>query len=141
MEKWGLRLYIISGSVADGETFVRIVHQNIPLLLLPLTLSADFLLGLLDEGLVVPQVGQYVLGEVILHDRKSRYDGVYFLRGGLLGHHSEAVLLLVGRLAKLAQSIGRLSYVQFGCFAATSFVGKHLSPFEFLLETVLVETF
>jgi hypothetical protein len=64
--------------------------------------STYFLFGLLDKRFIIPQIGKYILGEVVLDDCKARYHGVDLLRSGLFSHHPEAMLLLVGWLAELA---------------------------------------
>lgn len=53
-----------------------------------------FLFGFVDEGLVVAEVGQDVLGQVIFYYCEVGDHWVYLLWGSLLCHYTETVLLV-----------------------------------------------
>lgn len=98
-------------------------------------------LGLVEEGLVISEVGYDVLGEVVLDHCEIRDDWVDLLRSCLPCHHSELVLLFGHWPAVFSHCIGLWSYVKFRDFSAAGLVGKSLPSLELLLEAVLVEVF
>lgn len=106
---------------------------------LTLRLILNLLLGLVEEGLVLSEIGHDVLGEVVLDHCEIGDHWVDLLRSCLSGHHSELVLLFGHRPAVLGDGVGLGSDVQFGDLSAAGLVGERLTPFELLLEAVLVE--
>lgn len=106
---------------------------------LALRLILNLLLGLVEEGLVLSEIGHYVLGKAVFDHCEIRDHWVDLLRGCLSGHHSELVLLFGHWPAVLGDCVGLGSDVQFGNLSAAGLVGKRLSSLEFLLEAVLVK--
>ena len=122
-------------SVGDSDRLARTLQY----LWLTLRLILYLLLGLVEEGLVLSEVGHDVLGEAVLDHCEIRDHRLDFLRGCLPCHYSELVLLLGHWPAVLGDSVGLRSYVQLGDLPAAGLMRKRLTPLELLLEAVLVE--
>lgn len=97
------------------------------------------LLGLVEEGLVISEIGDDVLGEIVLDNCKVRNDWVDLLRSCLPGHDSEFVLLFGHWPPTFSHCIGLWSYVKLGVLSAAGLMGKRFPSLELLLEAVLVE--
>ena len=122
-------------SVGDSDRLARTLEY----LWLTLRLILYLLLGLVEEGLVLSEVGHDVLGEAVLDHCEIRDHGVDLLRGCLPRHNSELVLLLGHWPAVLGDGVGLWGYVQLGDLPAAGLMRKRLTPLELLLEAVLVE--
>lgn len=99
----------------------------------------NLLLGPVEEGLVISQIGHDVPGEVVLDYGEIRNHWVDLLRSCLSGHYSEFVLLFCHWPAVPGESVGLRSDVKSGDFPATGLVGESLAPLELLFEAILVE--